>query len=171
MVWYNKTLTDFGLHMLKPRASEQTCRSDCFRSDSCRISSESDIFHKKTDRIRHSFCRILFDRNLVRISSEFNGTQWNPTRSNPDFIGFRRIQIERNPTVTVSDPIPLFDLRTCEDVFKNKVKERCIYTDKNNRTFNDNNSLCECIRPSEKIIPTMYESNIKDTFPVIDIYI
>ncbi len=30
-----------------PRSSDPTCRSDRFRSDPCRISSESDIFHKK----------------------------------------------------------------------------------------------------------------------------
>jgi hypothetical protein len=43
-----------------PRRSNPTCRSDRFRSDPCRISSESDIFHKKP---------IGFDRVFVGFLS------------------------------------------------------------------------------------------------------
>jgi hypothetical protein len=45
-----------------PRASDPTGRSDRFRSDPCRISSESDIFHKKP--IGSDTVFVGFDRNI-----------------------------------------------------------------------------------------------------------
>jgi hypothetical protein len=68
-----------------PRRVNPTCRSGCFRSDPHRISSESDIFHKKpigSDRVFVGFRR-----------------------------GFRRNPTERNPTKTLSDPIEIISIR------------------------------------------------------------
>jgi len=43
------------------------------------------FFIKKTDRIRQTFCRVPFSRIPTRISSEFDGTRWNPGRIWSDF--------------------------------------------------------------------------------------
>jgi hypothetical protein len=48
-------------------------------------------------RIQHSFCRIPFDRNPVRISSDFDGTRWNPGRIWSGFIALRWIPMKSGP--------------------------------------------------------------------------
>jgi hypothetical protein len=80
-----------------PRRSNPISRSDRFQSNPRRISSETDIFHKKTDRIRHGFCRISIGRNSARISSEFDGIWWNQGRIWSDFIACRRIPMRSGP--------------------------------------------------------------------------
>ncbi len=99
----------------QPRSSDPTCRSDRKRSDPCRISSESDIFHKKTigsDTVFVGFLSIGIRSGFHRNSTEHDEIRPDPTRISSDSVEFRwnsdRIPIERNPTKTVSDPIEIF---------------------------------------------------------------
>ncbi len=74
----------------KPRRVNPTCRSGRFRSDPHRISSESDIFHKKpigSDRVFVGFLSVGFRRNPGRIWSDFNRV---PLNSDKIRVGIRQ---------------------------------------------------------------------------------
>jgi hypothetical protein len=105
----------FSIHIFLPRSSDPTCRSDRFRSDPYRISSESDIFHKKpigSATVLVGFLLIGIRSGFHRNSTERDGIRPDPTRISSGSAEFRwnpdRIPIERNPTKTVSDPIEIF---------------------------------------------------------------
>ncbi len=73
---------------------------DPIRSDPSRISSESDIFHKKP---------IGSDTVIVGFLSV--GIRPGFRRNSSDSDEFRRIPTERNPTTTLSDPIDIIWIR------------------------------------------------------------
>ncbi len=69
-----------------PRSNNPTYRFDRFRSDPCRISSESDIFHKKPigpDPIFVGFLSIGIRSGLYRNSTERDEIRPDPTGSDP----------------------------------------------------------------------------------------
>jgi hypothetical protein len=75
--------------------------------------------------IKAKFTKVI--SQCETISSEFDGTRWNPTRSDPDFIGFRRIPMKSGPDSdrkesdknrvgsdrNIQIRSPLFDLGNC----------------------------------------------------------
>ena len=98
-----------------PRRFNATCGSNRFRSDPCRISSESDIFHKKpigSDRVFVGFLVTGIRPGFHRNSTEPDEIRPDPTRISSGSVEFRwnpgRIPVTRNPTKTLSDPIELF---------------------------------------------------------------
>jgi hypothetical protein len=98
----------------EPRRFDPTCRSDRFRSNPCRISSESGIFHKKpigSVRVFVGFPSIGFLWN----STEPDAIRPDPTRISSCSVKFRRNPgrnpIDGNPTKTLTDPIEIIQIR------------------------------------------------------------
>ena len=101
-----------------PKRLYPTCKSGRFRSDFIRIRH----LPLKTDRIRWGCCRILFSRNsseshknLTRSDMDFVGFRRIPTKSVSDSDEFRqnprRIPTEKNPTTTLSGPTAIIWIR------------------------------------------------------------
>ena len=104
---YEYSLNSSFSLMLIPVRFSSTCRSDRFRSYPRQISSESDIFHKKSigsDGVFVGFPSIGIRPGFRRNSTEHHG---NPTRSDRIFMVLHRIPIDGNPTKTPSGPIEI----------------------------------------------------------------
>jgi len=76
-----------------PRASDPTCRSDRFRSDPCRISSESGIFHKN----RSDPTWFLSDSFRSESGPDFIGIQRNARKSDQIRPEFHRVSLNSGP--------------------------------------------------------------------------
>jgi hypothetical protein len=105
-------------HSGSPRRSNPTCRSDRFQSNPCRISSETDIFHKKTiesDMVFVGFLSVGIRSGFRRNSTACGEIRSDPTLISSDSVKFRwgpgRIPTDRNPTKTMSDPTEIIQIR------------------------------------------------------------